>query len=253
MSTAVPIGSPDAKRAIATVRARLAAEQEAKLTPPEPGTAQWPRSTTYVAMKQRAVDAHAQRDAAPPPEPKPLTRTQRLTKFIADHYMAALDEHGEVDTTQLEAEVVTKMIATMSEDPAFITVIEAAIRPTVHEIGRRTLQKAGVQMQGSKAITLETLREKVKVRSDLIRWIEWDPEEKIHIPLQDMKRRQLQNAAVNRAVSAREQQEISRWFLEMADRMPDSDATVGQVFSDKEILRLRGLAATPSPVGHQDR
>lgn len=253
MSTAVPIGSPAAKQAIATVRARLAAEDAAKLAPVEAGNTQWPRSTAYVAMKQRAADAQAKREAAPPPEPKPLTRTQRLTKFVADHYMTALDEHGEVDTTQLEAEVVTKLIAAMSEDPEFVIVIEAALRPTVHEIGKRTLQKAGVQMQGSKAITLETLREKVKVRSELVRWIEWDPEQKIHIPLQDMKRRQLQDAAVARAINAQEEKAISRWFLEMADRMPNSELTVGQVFSDKEILRLRGLAATPSPVGHQDR
>jgi hypothetical protein len=132
-------------------------------------------------------------------------------------------------------------------------VVEAAIRPTVHQIVTRTLQKAGVQVQGQTAVTIDTLRERVKVRSEAVRWLEWDPAQKVYLPLHDMKRKQLMDAAVTHGLESREHLEVSRWFIEMADRMNDAELTVGEAFSDREIIHLRGLAATPSPVGHRDR
>jgi hypothetical protein len=245
----IPVGSPEAQGAIARVKARMAAEALEHAIAPAPGKTEWPVSSTYVAMKQRGQEAAQRRAEAPDPEPKPLTRTQRLNSFVRERYLAAVEERGEVNMTVLDAEIVDALIDSMKDDPDFRAVIEAAIRPTVHDIGFHALKKAGhVQIQGANAITIDALRQKVKVKSERVAWLEYDPDQKIHIALHEMTRSQVLAAAMNRTDQAREHKEIARWLLRIADRLPDDATTVGQALTDDELIRLRGLTTSPSPV-----
>ena len=129
--------------------------------------------------------------------------------------------------------------AELMKEPDFCaSFLSDFLQPTMYELGLRVASSTRASLRTTAGLRKQVEEDAERDARKWERWLEYDPELHVHVPLLNMTREQAVQAASYRREIAQENEHEARWFDLIVKGMRPGQQ-IGDVYTDDELQELR--------------